>query len=881
MSSDRSVLEKLDEANVKPSKTMLPEKDVGFERVLGMAWIQEKDEFVFSLNFCEKVRILLDGDAIPTKREMLRLVMSLYDPLGLVASFVIHGKILIQEVWRTETDWDSNIPGEIATRWMEWLTVLKSMTGLRIPRCYFSGYDPSSYNNLELHVFVDASAQAYAAVAYFRIVDRGQIRVALVSSKTKVAPLRGLSIPRLELMAALLGARLRRTIEDNHRLKVTKTCFWSDSSTVCSWIKSDTRRYRQFVAFRVDEILSLSNIDEWKWISTKINVADEATKWGKGPSCNVDSRWFRGPDFLYEREEGWPMRPEEEERVDESDEELRAAVVCSHLVMQPVIDAERFSKFERLRNSTAYVYHFTNNLRTTRMDSPGTIGVTSKELQMAENLLWRIAQSEAFPEEVAILKREQDDKNSSRKQLPTSSGLVKLSPFVDDHGVLRVESRATDAQVLAYDTKFPIILPRKHRITELLLDFYHRKYGHANDETVVNEVRQKFHVSRLRVEVRLIRKRCMWCRVYKATPVAPKMGPLPAVRLEPFVRPFTYVGVDIFGPYSVKVGRSTVKRWVCLFTCLTIRAVHLELVASLTTDACKKAIRRFIARRGSPQEIYSDNGTNFVGASRELQEETSRIHTELGSTFTNAQTQWKFNPPAAPHMGGCWERMVRAVKSALGSIPVMRKLDDESFATVLAEAESMVNSRPLTFIPLETADQESLTPNHFLLLSSNGVREPEKFPTDEGKALRSSWNQVKHTLDNFWRRWVVEYLPTIIRRTKWFQDVRPITIGDLVLVVDENIRNRWLRGRVIVTVPGKDGVARRAEVQTSAGILKRPCTKLAVLDVEGSGDAQPEAKATHGGGCSPHSPLSVTHAPQYIQRAIREAPSVNNDDGQN
>ncbi|KXJ71108.1 hypothetical protein RP20_CCG021488 [Aedes albopictus] len=232
-------------------------------------------------------------------------------------------------------------------------------------------------------------------------------------------------------------------------------------------------------------------------------------------------------------------------------------------------------------------------------------------------------------------------------------------------------------------------------------------------------------------------------------------------------------------------------------------------------------------------------------------------------------------------MGGCWERMVRAVKSALGSIPVMRKLDDESFATVLAEAESMVNSRPLTFIPLETADQESLTPNHFLLLSSNGVREPEKFPTDEGKALRSSWNQVKHTLDNFWRRWVVEYLPTIIRRTKWFQDVRPITIGDLVLVVDENIRNRWLRGRVIVTVPGKDGVARRAEVQTSAGILKRPCTKLAVLDVEGSGDAQPEAKATRGGGCSPHSPLSVTHAPLYIQRAIREAPSVNNDDGQN
>lgn len=281
----------------------------------------------------------------------------------------------------------------------------------------------------------------------------------------------------------------------------------------------------------------------------------------------------------------------------------------------------------------------------------------------------------------------------------------------------------------------------------------------------------------------------MWCRVYKATPIAPKMGPLPSVRLEPFVRPFTYVGVDLFGPYLVKVGRSVMKRWVCLFTCLTIRAIHLEVVANLSTDACKKAIRRFIARRGTPQVIYSDNGTNFVGASRELVDEIKKINEELGSTFTNANTQWRFNPPSAPHMGGCWERMVRAVKSALGSVPVVRKLDDESFATVLAEAESMVNSRPLTFIPLETADHESLTPNHFLLLSSNGVREPEKFPTDAGMALRNSWNMVKHTLDNFWRRWVIEYLPTIIRRTKWFDDVQPIKEGDLVLLVDENVRN--------------------------------------------------------------------------------------------
>ncbi|XP_065094088.1 uncharacterized protein LOC135714635 [Ochlerotatus camptorhynchus] len=859
MSSDKSVLEKLGEPNREPSKIMLPDKEVGYERVLGMVWLQEEDVFAFSLQFCERIRTLVEAPAIPTKREMLRVVVSMYDPLGLVASFVVHGKILIQDVWRTDTEWDGKVPEVIVKRWMEWLVVLKEMDGLRIPRCYFLEYDADSFKSLELHIFVDASAQAFAAVGYFRIVDKGHIRVALVSSKTKVAPLRGLSIPRLELMTALLGARLRRTIDRNHTLKIHKTFFWSDSSTVCSWIKSDVRRYRQFVAFRVDEILSLSSVDEWRWISTKVNVADEATKWGKGPSCNVDSRWFQGPEFLYAQEAGWSMDPNEEGNMDESDKELRAAVVCSHLVVQPVVDAERFSKFERLLHCMAYMYHFINNLRTPSTELADTVGMTSEELQMAEGILWQTAQSEAFAEEITILKQRRGDQRALGKQLDPSSAIMKLTPFADEYGVLRVGSRAAAAQILSYDAKFPIILPRNHRITDLLLDYYHRKYGHANGETVVNEVRQKFHVPKLRVQLRLIKKRCMLCHVYKATPVMPKMGPLPSVRLEPFVRPFTYVGVDIFGPYLIRIGRSAVKRWVCLFTCLTVRAIHLEVVASLSTDSCKKVIRRFIARRGSPQEIYSDNGTNFVGANRDLVDEVKKINIELSSTFTNTETQWRFNPPSAPHMGGCWERMVRAVKSALGSIPAVRKLDEESLATVLAEAESMVNSRPLTYIPLETADHESLTPNHFLMLSSNGVREPEKTPTDDGMALRNSWNMVQHTLDNFWRRWIVEYLPTITRRTKWFRDVRPIKEGELVFVADENVRNRWMRGRVVQVIPGKDGVVRRAEVLTSRGILKRPAAKLAVLDVENSGDAKPEAMATRGGGCSPQQPLvSVT-----------------------
>ncbi|XP_065076806.1 uncharacterized protein LOC135700266 [Ochlerotatus camptorhynchus] len=318
------------------------------------------------------------------------------------------------------------------------------------------------------------------------------------------------------------------------------------------------------------------------------------------------------------------------------------------------------------------------------------------------------------------------------------------------------------------------------------------------------------------------------------------MGQLPRVRITPFLRPFTFVGIDYFGPYFVKVGRSSVKRWVAIFTCLTVRAIHLELVFSLTTDACKKAIRRFIARRGAPQEVYTDNGTNFCGASRELATELREINVTMSSCFTDANTKWYFNPPSAPHMGGCWERMVRSVKTALGSLPTSRKLDDESFITLLAEAEHMVNSRPLTFVPLDNEEQESLTPNHFLMLSSSGVRQLVKAPVDQRKAVLGSWALLQHMLDEFWRRWIVEYLPIISRRTKWFQDVTPINEKALVMIADEGVRNRWLRGRVIRTYPGKDGVVRNAAVETSSGVLRRPVCKLAVLEVRGNAEVEAE-----------------------------------------
>ncbi|XP_055633828.1 uncharacterized protein LOC129774158 [Toxorhynchites rutilus septentrionalis] len=748
-------------------------------------------------------------------------------------TLVIQGKILLQDVWRARLDWDDRIPEDLFVRWKQWLQVLKELDNVRITRCYFPGYDPACYDDLELHIFVDGSEQAYSAAAYFRVRDQGQIRCALVSSKTKVAPLQLTSVPRLELQAAVIGARLRKTIEDGHSVRVKSTYFWSDSSTVISWITSDTRRYRQYVAFRVNEILSLSKTDEWRWLGSKINVADEATKWGKGPNCKPDSRWMCGPAFIYQEENDWPTN--KVTTASRAEEELRAAYVCSHFISVPLVDVSRFSKYERLLRSMAYVYRFVGKLlqRIEKQPKNGEVNVTSEELLRAERSLWRLAQSESYPDEIATLNQNARVGPEKQKALERSSSIATLSPLLDEYGILRMDSRISTADYLTYDTRYPIILPRKHPVTNLLLDWYHRKFRHGNNETIVNEVRQRFRIPQLRTQVRAAEYRCQWCRVYKTKPESPKMGPHLLCRLTPFLRPFTFVGIDYFGPYFVTVGRASVKRWVAVFTCLTVRAIHLELVYSLTTDSCKKAIRRFIARRGAPQEIYTDNGTNFVGASRELESQIREISITMSSTFTDANTKWRFNPPAAPHMGGCWERMVRSVKTALGEMPTLRKLDDESFMTLLSEAEHMVNSRPLTYLPLDNREKESLTPNHFLLLNSSGFRQLVKDPVDAKKAVGESWNMIQHMLDQFWRRWIMEYLPVISRRTKWFQDAPTVKENALVLIVDERVRNQWIRGRVIRTYPGKDGVVRRADVETSGGIMQRPVCKLAVLIVHG------------------------------------------------
>ncbi|XP_055632470.1 uncharacterized protein LOC129772961 [Toxorhynchites rutilus septentrionalis] len=636
--------------------------ELGTEKVLGMWWCTATDNFTYKLS-AKHNRDLLAGARKPTKREVLSTLMAVFDPLGLISNVLVYLKVLFQEIWRTGIDWDDVIPKSLNEKWEKWLEILPKVQDVRIPRCYRSLISLNPEITIQLHTFVDASLSGFAAVVYLRFEQGSNVECAIVGAKTRVAPLKFLSVPRLELQAAVIGVRLADRITKSLSYTINRRFFWSDSRDVLCWIQSDHRRYSQFVAARISEILETTEMTDWRYIGTKENVADDATKWERLPDLTEGSRWFKGPSFLGESSASWPADPY---RVSSTSEELRANLFHHVEVPVPAIDVHRFSRWRVLLRATAIVLRISHNFRCVITKNPRRDGqTTADELRAASNLLFRQAQAESFPEELGILLSTE----TSKKSLMKSSSIYSLNPFLDEHYVLRMHGRISACKYASMDARNPIILPHNHHVTWLVVKNHHERYHHRNHNTVLNELRQVYRIPRLRRLYQKIRAGCQVCRNDKATPRPPPMGDLPEARLAAFTRPFSFIGVDYFGPLTVVVGRRTEKRWGVLVTCLTVRAIHLELAHSLSADSCIMALRNMMARRGVPIKIYSDRGTNFTAASKELRVALQEMNQEaVIREIVSPDTEWVFLPPASPHMGGSWERLVQTVKKNLREI---------------------------------------------------------------------------------------------------------------------------------------------------------------------------------------------------------------------
>ncbi|XP_022777858.1 uncharacterized protein LOC111319323 [Stylophora pistillata] len=829
-----------------------------------------------------------------TRRGILSTISSIFDPLGFAAPILLEGKSILQDLCRKGVDWDDPIPDVIRSRWEKWRAELPILQRFSIPRCF----KPKNFGSVvrkELHHFSDASTKGYGQCSYLRLQDdSGKIYCSFVAGEARVTPLKPVTVPRLELQAAVTSVKVSHQIPQELSLNDVPEFFWSDSKVVLGYIANESRRFHVFVANRVQLIQDATSVDQWKYVESKLNPADDASR-GLSPNALLTSKWLKGPAFLWQSEDKWPLRRNEEvldsREVLPSDPEVKIAIVLATAVTKKELKiADRLESFsdwfcakraiafsllylQRLRERVSVECKSNNNPTVQQEFIPKT-SIQGEDLQRAESVIVSSVQSVAFPG-LKSLNSSQDfqppgERSAVRERvsrLKNTSPLLKLDPFKDAEGVIRVGRRLANSS-LPFEMKFPVILPRQSHVTTLIIRYFHQKVRHQGRGMTLNEKRANgYWIVGGTSAVGSYIWKCIVCRKLRSEVAEQKMADLPEDRLEP-APPFTNCAVDYFGPFIIKQGRKEIKRYGVLFTCLASRAVHLETSSTLETDAFINALRRFICRRGPIRQLRSDQGTNFVGAKHELKAAVAELdHKRIKRELLKENCDWftfTMNVPSSSHMGGVWERQIRSVRSVLS--PLLQdnslQLDDESLRTLMCEMEAIINSRPLTVDLLADPSAPSLlTPNHLLTLKTKVVLSPPGVFPSADKFSRKRWRRVQHLANEFWSRWRKEYLLGLQQRQKWTGPRRDMCVDDIVILKEDNVpRNRWQLARVAAVHHGLDGRVRTVRLaladaclddrgtRTSAvKFLERPIQKLVLLmpkddyKKEPRGESQPRS----------------------------------------
>ena len=572
-------------------------------KALGIQWNVDRDTFFY-------VSRPVVVQAAVSRRIALSQVASMYDPLGLISPIVLEGRRIFQEATRLKLSWDEPLPHDVAQRWFAWLTSLSYLPEIHFQRCII----PAGFADAvaELHHFCDGSQVGFGACSYIRLVSpSGKIHVALVTAKSRLAPLKQVSIPRLELSAAVLSVELDTLLRRELDVHLIGSTFWTDSEIVRSYIHNESKRYKVFVANRISLIRQHSEPAQWLHVDGTQNPADVVSR-----GCNADNlplSWFSGPPFLGLFKSEWPMACQSDLKIPEDDPEVCSSqMLSSRCCMASVVPSSHplellcgyYSSYYRLKKAVCWLLRLKSRLMKR---TPPTGPITVAEMSAAEKMVLNHVQCQMFGAELTSLR--------SCGRVHRSSPIFKLCPQMFD-GLLVVGGRLKHASILS-GIKNPIILPRDHHVSRMIVQEYHEN-THLGVEWVLSRIRCKFWIVNARNMVKRVKRACVTCKRLYAAPMNQKMADLPPERCLPNVRPFSYTGLDFFGPFYVKIGRSQVKRYGCVFTCFSTRAIHLEMAVSLDTDAFINAFIRFVSRRGAPQKVWSINGTNLVGGHAEL-----------------------------------------------------------------------------------------------------------------------------------------------------------------------------------------------------------------------------------------------------------------------
>ncbi|XP_052742136.1 uncharacterized protein LOC128198001 [Bicyclus anynana] len=785
---------------IEPSKT------------LGLGWYPESDQLYFPISASK-----FEGNS---KREILSVVSQIFDPLGLASPVIIKFKMLLQSLWLQNLSWDDSLPSTVHKNWLDISKNLNVLNNLRVPRCVLI----QSFVQLEFHIFSDASEQAYGACFYVRSVDsHGKILVRLLCAKSRVGPIKATTIPRLELCGAQVAAKLYEKVTSSLRVQATRTVIWTDSTIVLGWLKMLPCKLNTFVRNRVGDILDRTTNCTWRHVSSEDNPADYVSRGVSVGALESLDMWWSGSSFLKEPEPRWPSTVINSESLPETRMEISCLAksdTSSDIIN--LINFDRFSKFNRLKRTVAYMLRFIEACKGRRSK---TDFLTDTELSKSLRVIVSMVQRESFPEYETLIQK---------KSLPKKSALIKFNAFLDENNLLRVGGRLGNSE-FSYDKKYPLILQSTHRFTKLLFEHEHTKLMHAGPQLLLASIRDVYWPIGGRNLAKAIYRRCIKCTRMKGKVVAPIMGNLPQQRLTPGGFPFESVGIDYAGPISSasRQGRGCriLKVYIAIFICLTTKAIHLELVSDLTSNSYISTIKKFISRRGKPRHLSSDNGKSFIGAYNDLARFLQDNSSSLSSDFANEGIDFHFIPAYSPHFGGIWEAGVKSVKFHLYRVLGNCNFTFDELYTVLTQIEAILNSRPLTPLSSDPDDFTALTPGHFLIgrpLTGLPVKDYQEIKTNH----LSRYHRIEQLRQHFWARWTKEYVSELQIRTKWQVPTQPMQINSLVLLKEDHLPPlKWKLGRIVALYPGKDNVARVADVKTSTGVIKRSFSRICPLPI--------------------------------------------------
>ena len=720
--------------------------------VLGIGWNTEEDVL------CVKTT---PSAAPKTKKELLSKVSSIFDPLGFHSPLTAKGKMLMQKLWKEKCDWNEEIPESIEKEVSQWMESARH--GLKVPRYVGSKIQ-------EVNIFCDASEDAYAAVAYVKGQERQE--PVLVLSKTKVRPMKVVSMPRMELLAAVLAVRVFCLLSG--LVDMSQTFFWTDSVIVLQWIQAQSSHYKTFVSNRISEIQTLSDQRNWRWTPGKENPADLPSR-GIWPLNDEEEKlWQHGPAFLQTKE--YPVQPTMGKQP-----ELEVKKTAINVTMlQPrerLVDINRFSNLKRLVNTVAFVFRFAHGKKGGRVPE-------ADERKHALHFLIKEDQERTYGKEMHDLR--------TKNRVAKSSKILSLHPGIQN-GILHMQARNQDYT--------PIILNPNSQLTKLIIEDCHHENLHAGAPTTLTILREKYWITSGLSTVKKITKQCFTCKKANAPLASQQMAPLPSFRVTPS-NPFVHTGLDFAGPLLVT--RGSHKRYILLFTCGSTRAVHLELTRSMSFKDFNLAFMRFVSRRGKPQKMYSDNAKTFIQAAEE---------------YKQRSINWHFITPRAPWHGAFWERLVKSIKEPLRKTLGKAVLNEVELSTVLCQIEAVINERPLTAI-LEEDNMKVITPT--LLLNGRSLQD---VPEEElGFQPTKRLLYLQNLKSQFWASWRRNYLPTLAERPKWRTPVSStIKKNDIILLLKENTkRHTWPLGRVLETISGRDGLVRSLKILVDGKTVMRP-----------------------------------------------------------